>query len=380
MLGIFPLVDGQPFYTIGNSRALGPAFRRGEAVRRSLADLKSNSQEVLHGAVHAAFYKTLTVADGGVVEANSSSAAIQKQIRKRETLPEGWVGEEDGTSLKKDKTVVQNLCKVTSDGFDRYRKQKGIRVEEADFTAISMAFSDRVERKALSAESDTLGRANSAGFSKESAWVVKAGLGERNPGGKANSSHLYQAQTSTLAEKLKSNKESSILTLNNSFQPLFVPTTCYSADPILFPPLKGLGLESLRSKAQPMKEMDNNLQYKGPFVFFSGSDRVMSPRPTKSDFQDPNYYKTKPMSTGLCSIRAHSEPMTYYNCFSKGTRKMKHFRPKNYRNFTKGQIMSWEDFEYHGNLEKKKDAVANGNSLAKEIQYGKNVLKVYSRN
>ena len=145
MLGIFPLIDGRASYSLGSGRALGPAFRRGEALR-SLVDLKSHSQEVLHGAVDAGFNKTATVAAGGELDTTSSFKAIQKQIFHGERLPEGRVGDEDGTSLKRDKTVAQKLCKVTSDGHDRSRKQKGVRLEEADFSLFSTAFSDRGER------------------------------------------------------------------------------------------------------------------------------------------------------------------------------------------------------------------------------------------
>ena len=211
----------------------------------------------------------------------------------------------------------------------------------------------QIEGKDFSATSDTTDRATTAGLSKGRAWVRKAGLGERNPEENYNRSHLYQTQTSTYAEKLTANKDTSILPLKNSFQPLFASTTCCSADPDLFSPLTGLGLEKWRSKGQPTKEVDNSLQYKGPSALVSLSDRFISPGPAKSDYEGPNYHKTKPMSTGLCSIRAHSKPTADFNCSLKGPRKMKQFRPKNYRDFTKGQIMRWEDFEYPGNLEKK---------------------------
>ena len=378
MLGIFPLIDGQPSYSVGSGRALGPAFRRGEVLRRSFAVLKSHPQEVLQGSVDGAFNNNATVAGCGELAATSSVAAIQKQYLQPVWVPKGRVGYEEGTALNKDKAAAKNLGKVISEGFDRSQKPKKVRLEEAEISPFTAAFSDRAEGKEVLAASDTPERAIMAGLLDGRASVRKISLGESNYGEKYNRSHLFQAQTSTFAEKLTANKETSFLPLKNRFQPLFNSSTCSSVDPELFPPLTGLGLEKMSSKGQPMKGVNNRLQYLDPSALLPASDRLISPGHAFSDFEATIYHKTKATTTGLHSIRAHSEPTTGFNCLFKGTRKTKQFRPKNYRDFTKGQILSWEDFEYHGNWEKKKEKKKG--AVTKEKHSGISVLKVYSRN
>ena len=50
MLGIFPLLEKNSSLLAGSCKALGPTFRRGEVVRRSLVDSNPKSQGRLNGA------------------------------------------------------------------------------------------------------------------------------------------------------------------------------------------------------------------------------------------------------------------------------------------------------------------------------------------
>ena len=204
-------------------------------------------------------------------------------------------------------------------------------------------------------------------------------LGDGGPGKQVNQSQLFLAQSSSYAEKLTANQEPSNLPVKNRFHLLSPSITC-SVNPALFPPLMGFGLAQVRSKSQPINKKDLIWQSQGPSALGRASDRNVSSDFAKSDFPASINHKIKPMSIGPCSKRAQSEPITDFNSSLKGATDFNHFRPKKFNNFTRGKILSWEDFEFHEKRKKEKKAFgARGNPPAKETDSGKCVLKVYSR-
>ena len=75
MLGIFPLNNG------GGS-SLGSAFRRGEALRRSMADCKMQSHEFLHGLGKETITGDVPLAIGGESSTKSSIEGIKRDFSR----------------------------------------------------------------------------------------------------------------------------------------------------------------------------------------------------------------------------------------------------------------------------------------------------------
>ena len=129
MLGILPLNNG------GGS-SLGSAFRRGEALRRSLADFKLQSHEFLHGLGKEAINGDVPLAIGGKSSTKSSFEAIKRKISHGEASTDIAVGELADEALQQDKTSSKKSSMVNSASSDKNRTQKGARNIEALFCRI----------------------------------------------------------------------------------------------------------------------------------------------------------------------------------------------------------------------------------------------------
>ena len=375
MLGIFPLNDNRTSSSVASGRALGPTFRRGEVLRRSLVDLNAHYQPDLHGKGNGVLNEIDTVATSPESPAKTVGVALQRRVFEGEHSVAKQVGDVDETSLYLDKTASKRTCVVFSAISDSNRNNKWGQVAESKYLPYSTALSDRIEVREGWVTFDTSTRKKTSGLIE---GCTKA-LGDSHPRQKVNRGQLFQAQSSSYAEKLTANHETSFLPVKNSFKLLSPSITC-SIDPDLFPPLAGLGLAQVRSKSQLISEMDLILQSEGPLALGWVLDRPISPGLTKAAVAASNYHKTKPMSPGLCSKRAHSEPITNFNSSLKRSTNFKQLRPKKFNDFTKGKILRWKDFEFHENRKKEKNPVgARGNSHANEIGPGKKVLHVYSR-
>ena len=189
------------------------------------------------------------------------------------------------------------------------------------------------------------------------------------------------------AKNFPDSQNTSNIPLYNKFTLLSHSVTC-SDNPVTVPSLMGLDQAQVVCNLKPAKERNYLVENLGPSTLNTVSDRPISPGLAISApglaisaSADIYYSKPKPISFGLSSKKAISEPNIYFKHSLKWATKVKHFKPKQHMEFTKGRILSWEDFQSSKKLPKNKQVVsALTDPLQKEKNSVTSGLKVYSRN
>ena len=380
MLGIFPLNDKRVSLPPGSGRALGPAFRRGEALRKSMADPKFQLHRPTYDLGKEDIIEDEDLTVGTEVYAKTESATTLRRSGYGEPSTDKVAGEEDDVSRFANFTDAKKSCAISADFSVSHRRQHGHRKTDASFSQVTAALSDGFQRKSRVSVPKRLLREKGTGLSVGSTFIQKFSGFDGSTGDLANRDQLFQTHLSASAKNFTENQDTSNIHLNNRFT-LLSPSATYYDDPVIFPPLKGLGQAQVFSKSKPMKKQELVVKNGGPPSMGLVSNKPISPGLAQSAYSEPTFLKPKPTSSGPCSKRAHSEPTADSNYSLKWTRNLSHLKPKQHCEFTKGRIVSWEEFDYPKKLSRNKQCVnAQVDTLAKEINSGKNALKVYSRN